>query len=362
MNMPNKNQRMLEEVEIQLEGRVQGVNLRYTIKKYVDSLGLRGYVMNRKDGSVFLVVQGNREILHKLIYWLKNSPGFSNVQNINYFWKVSKVRYSAFDIIRENSFMIDKAKSLLNLGKSFIVDSKKGVPHHVLIIPDGNRRWARERGLHASFGHYTSVSDDRLMELLSEAKNQGVRYLSIWGFSTENWRRDSYEIRAIFDLVIKKIDKLTEEAHKNKIRFRHIGRKDRLPKKLALKLAKIEEDTKNYNDLNVQLMLDYGGRDEIVRAVNNILKAGKRKIDEEMFSTYLDTREIPDVDLIIRTSGEQRTSGAMPYQSAYAELYFTKIFFPEFDRNEFRKAIASFSKRVRRFGATASKDLEKHEK
>ncbi|MEK6934175.1 MAG: polyprenyl diphosphate synthase [Nanoarchaeota archaeon] len=347
----------IEEVEIELFGRVQGVNMRNMIKKYADSLNLRGYAMNRKEGSVLIIAQGESEKLHNLILWIKNSPGLSKVEDINYFWKKPLARYSAFDVIREDNYMIDKAKSLVNLGKSLIINNKKNVPGHVLIIPDGNRRWARERGLSASFGHYTSASDERIMELFLEAKRLGVKYLSLWGFSTENWKRDEKEIKAIFNLILKKIDKLKEEAHKHRIRFRHLGRKDRLPRDLMKKLKELERETENYNDLNVQLLLDYGGRDEIIRAVNKILNAKIRKIDESIFINYLDSRDIPDPDLIIRTSGEQRTSGAMPFQAAYSELYFADVYFPEFGAEEFRKAIRSFSERVRRFGGTAKEDL-----
>jgi len=352
----------LKEVEIEAYGRVQGVNLRNVIKKYCISLGIKGYVMNRKEGNVLIVAQGGEEELNGLIEWIKKSPGFSLVEEANYFWKEAKARYSAFDIVREDSYLIDKAKSLVNLGKSLVIDNKKNIPIHVLIIPDGNRRWARERGLSASFGHYTSTSDERIIELFLEAKRMGIKHLSLWGFSTENWKRDQREIKAIFDLVYKKIDKLKELAHKHRIRFRHIGRKDRLPLNLLKALEKLEKETEEYIDFNVNLLLDYGGRDEIIRAVNKMLKSGLKKIDEKTFESYLDSKDIPDLDLIIRTSGEQRTSGVMPYQAAYAELYFASCYFPEFTPEEFRKAIKLFSERVRRFGATARQDLEKNGK
>lgn len=348
----------MREVEIELFGRVQGVNLRFMIKKYADSLNLRGYVMNRKEGSVLIVAQGAGEKLNDLILWFKNNPGFSQIEDINFFWKKPLARYSAFDIIKEDNYMVDKAKSLINLGKSLIIDNKKSVPKHVLIIPDGNRRWARERGLSASFGHYTSASDERIMELLLEAKRLGIGYISLWGFSTENWKREGREIRAIFNLIFKKIDKLKEEAHKHRIRFRHIGRKDRLPKDLMKELKKLESETLEYSDLSVQLMLDYGGRDEIIRAVNKILKDKKGKINETEFLNYLDSKDIPDPDLIIRTSGERRTSGAMPFQATYTELYFTDVYFPEFGADELRKAVRDFSDRVRRFGGTTKQDLK----
>ncbi|MEK6850470.1 MAG: polyprenyl diphosphate synthase [Nanoarchaeota archaeon] len=358
--MENKNQ--LKEVEIEVYGRVQGVNFRYIVKRFCDSLNIKGYVLNRKDGSVIIVAQGDSEALDDLVSWVEKSPGFSSVGEVNHFWRDIRARYSAFDVIREDSYLVDKAKSLVNLGKSIIIDNKRNAPLHVLIIPDGNRRWARERGLSASFGHYTSASDERIIELLLETKRLGIKYLSLWGFSTENWKRDNREIKAIFNLLLKKIDKFEEVAHKHRARFRHIGRKDRLPKNLIAKLNRLEKNTKDYSDLNVQLMLDYGGRDEIVRAVNKLLKKRVKKISEKEFENYLDTQDIPDVDFIIRTSGEQRTSGAMPYQAAYAELYFTKTYFPEFDTNEFRRAVNSFMERTRRFGATAKQDLQNGKK
>lgn len=359
--MGNKSNEF-KEVEIEVFGRVQGVNLRNTIRKYAQNLKLRGYVLNRKEGSVLIVAQGDSKQIDDFIKWLEESPGFSSIEEVNYFWRVPRARYSAFDVVREDSFILDKAKSFVNLGKSLIIDNKKSVPVHVIVIPDGNRRWARERGLSASFGHYTSASDERIIELFLEAQKMGVKYLSLWGFSTENWKRDRKEINAIFDLILRKIEKLKELAHQHRIRFRHLGRKDRLPKKLMSELQKLEKETANYDDLNIQLLLDYGGRDEIVRAINKLLKNKKKKISEEEFKKYLDTEEIPDVDLIIRTSGEKRTSGAMPYQAAYAELYFADCYFPEFDSQEFRKAINSFSKRVRRFGGTAKQDLQNGKK
>lgn len=345
------------EAEIYVNGRVQGVAFRYNIKKHALSLGLKGYVLNKADGSVFVSVQGGKIQIDFLIDYIKKSPGFSSVDNTNVVWMDPKVKYEGFEIFRSDGYIVDKAKSIVNLGKSVLIDNKKNVPRHILIIPDGNRRWARERGLSASFGHYTSASDARIFDLINESKKLGVEYLSLWGFSTENWKRDSIEIKAIFDLVYKKMTKLKDLAHQNKIRFRHVGRKDRLPKKLLASLNKLEKETSNYNNFNVQLMLDYGGRDEIVRAVNKIIKQKKKKVTEDEFLDYLDTKDIPDVDLIIRTSGEQRTSGAMPYQAAYSELYFSNCYFPEFDQNELRKAIDSFSNRIRRFGATAKQDI-----
>jgi undecaprenyl diphosphate synthase len=252
--------------------------------------------------------------------------------------------------MREDNIIVDKAKSLVNLGRRITGTEKTKVPIHVAIIPDGNRRWATEKGLDPSFGHYKSASYENVKSLIREAKDLGVRYLSFWGFSTENWSRNQLEIKAIFDLVSDLIERLRKDAKENKVRFRHIGRKDRLPEKLVQQIREMEEETKNYLDINIQLCLDYGGRDEIMRAVNKMLRQGNKNVNEETIKESLDTCGIPDPDLIIRTSGEQRLSGFMPFQSVYAELYFTEVYFPDFDALELRKAVEEFSRRQRRFG------------
>ena len=149
------------------------------------------------------------------------------------------------------------------------------MPVHVVIIPDGNRRWARARGLKPWEGHYKSGSYDNLISLFREAKRLGVKYLSIWAFSTENWKRDKKEVDILLNLTLKRIMDFSKEIHNEKIRFRHIGRKDRIPVKLVRELEKLEKETAGYNESNVQLLLDYGGRDEIIRAVNKLIKNGK---------------------------------------------------------------------------------------
>jgi len=226
---------------------------------------------------------------------------------------------------------------------------KREIPIHVVIIPDGNRRWARKNGLAPTLGHKKSAEYENIKSLFDEAKKLGIKYLSVWGFSTENWKRERKEINVIFEIVLNLVKKLRKDAHEQKIRFLHLGRKDRLPKEVLEELRKLEKETENYSDFNVQLCMDYGGRDEIVRAAEKILSSGK-KINEEEFSKHLDSSGIPDPDMIIRTSGEQRISGFMPFQSVYSELYFVKKFFPDFGRKDLRKAVAEFSKRKRRFG------------
>jgi len=227
---------------------------------------------------------------------------------------------------------------------------ENNIPVHVSLIPDGNRRWAKSRGLKASYGHMKSGDYKHTKSLVSEAKKLGVKYLSMWAFSTENWSRPKNERDVIFELVLNTVEKFREDSSKDKIRFRFIGRRNRLPKNLVSNLLKLEKETKSFKGFTVILCLDYGGRDEILRAVNRIIKSGIKKIDEKKFSKFLDTSEIPDVDLIIRTAGEKRASGFMPYQSVYSEFYFSKLCFPDFDNKELRKAIKDFENRKRNFG------------
>jgi undecaprenyl diphosphate synthase len=224
------------------------------------------------------------------------------------------------------------------------------IPRHVVIIPDGNRRWAREKGLKATLGHVKAGAYENLSVLFRTAKELGVKYISLWGFSTENWKRDKKEVDEIMNVIDKGVDNCLKNAEKDRVGFLHIGRKDRISKQLKEKLEKLEKATEKFKENFALLCIDYGGRDEIARAVNKILKGGKKKIDAEGFVNYLDTARIPDPELIIRTGGEKRLSGFMPFQSDYAELYFTDIYFPDFDAEELKKAVLWFGERKRRFG------------
>ena len=221
---------------------------------------------------------------------------------------------------------------------------------HVAIIPDGNRRWAKSKGFEESFGHYKAGAYENLEELFREGKKLGIKYMSIWGFSTENWKRSDKEKEGIFELILSGVEKFMKDAGENQIRFRHIGRKDRLPAGLVSALKKLEKETEKYDKFNVQLCLDYGGRDEIIRAVNKALKAGAKSVDEKSFLGFLDTEGISDPDLIIRTAGERRLSGFMPFQAVYSEFYFSDLYFPDFGARELRRAVRDYGKRQRRFG------------
>ncbi len=226
------------------------------------------------------------------------------------------------------------------------------VPNHVAIIPDGNRRWARARGLHTLLGHKKGF--ERAVELSRAARDLGIHTVTLWGFSTENWDRSEEEVTYLMKLYEKLIDDYLSDAHKNKVRIIHLGRKDRLPKFLLNKISKAEADTSKYESYIMNIAIDYGGQDEIVRAVKKMISDGvsEDKIDQKLFEKYLDIHEqpYPFVDLMIRTSGEQRTSGFLLWESPYAEFYWEREHFPDFTPERFKEAILDYSRRRRRFG------------
>ncbi len=227
------------------------------------------------------------------------------------------------------------------------------VPSHIAIVLDGNGRWARSRGLPPTKGH--EVAAKNLKKIIEASRNFGVHTLTLWGFSTENWKRPHKEIYKILGLVKLYIQKELKNAEKEGVRFYHLGRKDRLPKDLLNWITKAEVETKNNSKYVLNLALDYGGRDEILRAVRKIIndKVTTDKIDEDFFSSYLDTagQLYPEPDLFIRTSGEQRTSGLLPWQMVYSEFYFEEVHLPDLTPEKLKAAILDFSRRRRRFGA-----------
>ncbi len=339
----------LSELKIEIFGRVQGVGFRQFVQKEASTLGVNGSVRNREDGNVLIVAQGTRDKLNKFLDVVQRGSLLSHVSGVSYFWQEPRETHKDFIIVVKNGFLKDQKSSFTNLGKK-LLGMGNSIPRHVSVIPDGNRRWAKEKGFGLTKGHEVSSSYDNVVGLLTEGKKLGIKYLTFWAFSTENWKRDKIEVRALFSMANSLLAKLREDAEKNKVRFRHIGRKDRLPRELIAEIEKLENATKKFSDFNVQLCLDYWGRDEISRAINKMLKLGVTEITEKDVSHYLDTQDIPDPDLIIRTSGEQRTSGFMPFQSAYAELYFSDVYFPDFGPAELRKAVEEFSRRKRNFG------------
>lgn len=227
------------------------------------------------------------------------------------------------------------------------------VPDHVAVILDGNGRWARAHNLPTTRGHEAGA---RALEvILDGCREAGVHTVTLWGFSTENWKRPPREVAKIMELVKLTIERHLKNSKKEGVRFVHLGSKDRLPPHLAKLLAKAEEETKHNKKYILNLALDYGGRDEILRAVKKIIadEVPAGKIDEELFSSYLDTanQPYPNPDLLIRTSGEQRTSGLMPWQMTYAELYFEEDHLPDMDIEKLQKILLDYSHRRRRFGA-----------
>lgn len=224
------------------------------------------------------------------------------------------------------------------------------IPQHLAIIPDGNRRWAKGKGLPTFEGHRRGFQ--RGTELGKKAREMGIKYLTFWGFSTENWHRDPKEVSYLMRLFKEMVDENLKEALKNKIRIIHFGRKDRFDEELRDKLIEAEARTKDFNQFYFGLALDYGGRDEILRAIEKIKNQSDKpkKLTEDEFKNFLDTREFPDPDLIIRTSGEIRTSGFMIYQAAYSEWIFYKKYFPDFTPKDLEACILEYSQRQRRFG------------
>ncbi len=226
------------------------------------------------------------------------------------------------------------------------------IPNHLAIIPDGNRRWARARGLSTLQGHKKGF--ERAVELARVARSWGIHTVTLWGFSTENWDRTKKEINYLMKLYAKLVEDYLKEAKENKVRIYHLGRKDRLPEFLLKKIAKAEKETEYYDKYIMNIAIDYGGQDDIIRAVKAMIRDGVREdeVDQKLFEKYLDTKgqPYPYVDLMIRTSGEQRTSGLLLWQSNYTEYYWENGHFPDFAPEKLREAILDYSRRRRRFG------------
>lgn len=229
------------------------------------------------------------------------------------------------------------------------------LPHHVAIIPDGNRRWAKERGLPDLEGHRRGT--EAFTQVAKAARELGVHTFTAWGFSTENWNRSAMETKALMQIFESSLTETIAEAKKYGVRIYHLGRKDRLPKTLVARLTQAEEETKAFTNYVFNIALDYGGQDEILRAILKVfeaMKKGELKPEDlpNNFKNFLDTRDqpYPYPDLIIRTGNEKRLSGLYCWQGAYAELYWEPAYFPDFTPEKLRAALEDFSQRHRRFG------------
>lgn len=224
------------------------------------------------------------------------------------------------------------------------------IPQHIVLFPDGNRRWARGKGLHTLEGHKKGY--ENLLDFAEWCKNRGVKTLTAFGFSTENWNRSQEEVNYLMKLLENCLTDNLEKYNKDGVRVRVIGQRERLPKSLQTAIVKTEEATKNNSNLFLNLAISYGGKWDILNAVKNIIKEGiePEKIDEKLFESHLSTAGLPAPDFVIRAGGEMRMSNFVLWQAAYSELYFSPKFWPDFTEQDLDLALAEFDRRSRRFG------------
>ena len=224
------------------------------------------------------------------------------------------------------------------------------VPQHIAIIMDGNGRWAKARGLPRLAGHRAGT--ENLRTIIQAGVDFGIQYLTFYAFSTENWSRPKAEVEGLMKILADVFDREAAELHRQGARLIHIGHLDGLPPNLQEKVRNAVEMTSGNERITVVLAFNYGGRDEIVHAVKRLLKdqVDPEKVDQDLLSEYMFTAGIPDPELVIRTSGEQRTSNFLTWQTVYSEWYFPKVYWPDFDKEELAKAIEEFGNRDRRFG------------
>ncbi|MFN3739914.1 MAG: polyprenyl diphosphate synthase [Thermodesulfovibrionales bacterium] len=225
-----------------------------------------------------------------------------------------------------------------------------GLPQHIAIIMDGNGRWAELRGIPRTEGHRRG--SERAKEIIEACLEIGIKNLTLYAFSVENWQRPLDEVFTLMELLKNYLNAERDNMKRQGIRLITIGNKDMLPRDILTLIRETEDATKDGKVMNLILCLSYGGRDEIIRAVRKLLKEkiDPHSLNEDNFKNYLDTADIPDPDLMIRTSGERRLSNFLIYQSAYTELYFTETLWPDFTKDEFLEAIQDYQKRQRRFG------------
>ncbi|MDY3889415.1 MAG: isoprenyl transferase [Agathobacter sp.] len=228
------------------------------------------------------------------------------------------------------------------------------VPRHVAIILDGNGRWAKSKGMPRNYGH--TVGAKNVETICKAANDLGIEYLTLYAFSTENWKRPESEVQALMTLLESYLKNCVKTAEKNNMRVRVIGDKTGLTEKFQERIAQLEELSAVNTGLKLTIAINYGSRDEMIRGIKKLVsdvqnqKLSLDDIDEEMFGDYLDTKGLPEPDLMIRTSGEQRLSNYLLWQLAYSEFYFTEVPWPDFDEKELKKAVDAYENRNRRFG------------
>lgn len=224
------------------------------------------------------------------------------------------------------------------------------LPNHVAIVPDGNGRWAEKRGWARLEGHRAGAENmHRMVRYINEYP---INYLTLYGFSTENWHRPKSEVKGLFQIMTAFIDRYLDEMHEKGIKMRHIGRLDQLPQKLRESITRAIATTRDNTSMTLCVAFNYGGRAEIVDALQRLIADGTRPehITEESFSKYLYTADIPDVDLLIRTGDETRLSNFLLWQTAYSEYHFTRVLWPDFRKRDLDRALLSYSRKKRRFG------------
>lgn len=223
-------------------------------------------------------------------------------------------------------------------------------PRHIAIIPDGNRRWGRLHNMGKKKAYAIGIK--HIGDVLKWCKEQDIHMLSMWGFSTDNFKRDEHEIHGLFELFKQNLQKAlaSDEKGKYDVRIRFFGRTHLFPKEIQQGIKKAEELSAKNTKYHINLLLAYGGREELVDAVNEIIRKGIKQVDEKTISEHLYSRDVPDPDLVIRTSGEKRLSGLMPWQTCYSEFYFCKSLWPDFSKKDLLAALKDYAKRKRRFG------------
>lgn len=228
------------------------------------------------------------------------------------------------------------------------------IPEHVAIILDGNGRWAKAKGLPRTAGHKAGAQT--MLRILEDADDIGIRYLTVYAFSTENWNRPKAEVHALMEILRRELTDAIPRSMKNNVRCRVIGERTRLSRDLLFSIEQLERETAGNTGLQFTIAINYGARDEITRAVKKIAANcvsgafAAEEVDENVIASFLDTRELPDPDLLIRTTGEQRISNFLLWQCAYTEFYFSDLAWPDFDKAELLRAIESYNRRVRKFG------------
>ena len=234
---------------------------------------------------------------------------------------------------------------------------QRSIPAHLAIIMDGNGRWAKNLGKQRVFGHREGIR--RVQEIVEASQREGIKYLTLYTFSTENWNRPQEEVSVLMRLLVRSLKNELDKMLENGVKLNTIGNNDRLPKEVKDMLSECIEKTKNNDQLILTLALNYGGKEEMIQMVQQISLKVKNNIispenvDETIINKHLYTQNLPEVDLLIRTGGEHRISNFLLWQIAYAELYFTPVYWPDFDTDELKEAIANYQNRERRFGKTS---------